>query len=184
MTLDARRCSTRKAPISLCNGARVVVGGAHKLWLRSRTLSSRYERKMVANFKLKHNILCLLVVVVVVVVDAVVAIFLRTLEFKKVSCLGDFSLFYNCFLLRYFTSTLMVSLAPQKTKSCFMNFFILVEKYFSLLLSSNKSFSLLILVSIYSVLLCFPKRFVFTFYATFCFKLSSYSPLIFLRIWL
>ena len=59
-----------------------MVGGAHKLWLRSRTLSSRYDRKIVANFKLKHNILCFpavfaLVVVavggVVVVVDAVVA---------------------------------------------------------------------------------------------------------------
>lgn len=39
MTLDARRCRTRRAPMSRFGGARV--GGVHKLWLRSRTDSSR-----------------------------------------------------------------------------------------------------------------------------------------------
>lgn len=58
ITLDARRCKTRNAPISLFGGARV--GGVHKLWLRSRTDSSRYARKNAANLTLKHNIIFIL----------------------------------------------------------------------------------------------------------------------------
>lgn len=56
ITLEARLCSTRNAPISLLGGARCVVAGAHKLCERSRTLSSRYDRNMVVNFRLKHSI--------------------------------------------------------------------------------------------------------------------------------
>lgn len=58
ITLDARRCSTRNAPMSRFGGARV--GGVHKLWLRSRTDSSRYARKKAANLTLKHNIIFIL----------------------------------------------------------------------------------------------------------------------------
>lgn len=56
MTLEALRCSTRSAPISRFGGG-ARVGGVHKLWLRSRTDSSRYARKNAANLTLKHSII-------------------------------------------------------------------------------------------------------------------------------
>lgn len=59
IALDARRCRLRNAPMSRLLG---FGGGVHRLWLRSRTVSSRYARNIAVSLMLKHSIVAALVV--------------------------------------------------------------------------------------------------------------------------